>query len=219
MPRVSTQQICFNRASGQARFQKVTYISREGVFSIGYPKEVVELLGPPAAATGTDLAKVNQAFKARLEAYENARTSAEKVILYEFCYETGGGAIGSHHGISFARGLAMSLAAAVFTETKVSNADGTAHFSYHHERSEIPWSLHNSHHNHSLGQTYGKQISNRLVWTPERELFFVKFAAAFVGLIDKMKDLTKSPEDLQLFIASNVPLLPAPPQERDPDDE
>lgn len=223
--KLKSEKIYFHRESGKAEFIKITYVDKgSGEFIIPYPQEVTGKMNCAAEARNKDLEVANRIFVKMLKDFKESNETERKVILYDFAYEDGFTRYGhADDGISFADGLCVSICAAVFVETDTTKPDGTHSFRYDRlDRGDT--SMHaalrrGSHGDAPHTPSHGKQAKDMIPWSEENEAFFNNFAKAMLALIDKMKHMTKTPENLIEMIAMKTNLLKAPSEQTEEEED
>ena len=191
MPVINTQKLHFERDE----FIRKISVDKNGNFSCNLPPAVTALIGTEKCY-GKTKNELEAAYERTIKEYESAQTVKRKVIL--FSIQLGGticrgdACVFKRDDVSFADGLAIDIAAEVFEECCVRATEGAPRYNYTRLESSIPESLRGR--RYDTWSTCGRQLSNQLEWTQERENFFAKLGLAMESIIlelDKLETIDK----------------------------
>lgn len=179
MPKVKS----YNRPFEGAPFQVIINVDSGGQFSTRLPAPVAARLGFNVV-TGKTLQGCESAYLKALEDYEKSSTNRETVILYDvqantyILHPTEERLLHKSDSIHFCHGAAIAVAAMVFNEVQITQADGTIQYDYEEG------------HGYALNRCSVAKRSDfrirvddhpyehRMPYSTEREQFFIKIAKA-----------------------------------------
>lgn len=190
MPKVRSQTVYFDHK----KYVRTITVNSAGVFEIIVPPAACKALGIDKV-TGESIKEAVRAWDAVAKKYVESKSVQRKVIWYEFkanCYILDDDDIVSEHmdGISFANGVALSLCAGVFIETRTDHQGDRSTVRYERvQETTLPPSMcqNQSGWGPASYGSYDEEEQRHIIdWTPEREAFFAQMGQAMDGLILKM---------------------------------
>lgn len=186
------------------QFTRVIKVNADGQFTSNVAPIITATLGV-GEVSGASKSEMQRKYAELIERCENAVTTTRKVIVYKYKAHAyimrDERCVLRRDDLSFAEGLGICLAAAVFEE--VTTNDLT---SYNEIESSIPESALNCHLAYS---TPCKHACNGhlIEWTEDREAFFAKICGAMEALALQMEALSDTSKVCELAEKGGLPML------------
>ncbi len=199
MPVVSASSISFDNKP----FKKIVKVNAGGQFSVALPEPVYRTLHIREEATGNTLFDVEKAFKKALADYAAAKTTKQKVILYQIRDNSyimrDGRCVHWRDDIAFTDGITLSVWAIVCIESETTLENGSKVYDYDHVDSSLPSTDRSR---GDLKPRYQERAKHFLIWTESREQFFCWIMTRLEDLILKLGEIASSQDNLLGFIDS-----------------
>jgi hypothetical protein len=198
MPKVKTFKTYF----GGEEFQAVFHVDGKGLFTARIPDSAAQVLNFNEVQ-GNTLDACEKAFEKAKKDLGSACTTTERVILYDvkatahIMDAAGERCMFFEKEISFTHGTALSVAAQVFDEKCITYPDGEKQYRYDAVKGAAL-----SRSSVSSGADFrlwrDQKEAHRMVYSPEREAFFLKIARAMDSVILQLQKLKFAEEAVKI---------------------
>jgi len=188
-------------------FEWTVRVGKAGVFKINLPPKVAQSLGHEhVEAPSKDEALA--AYNADIRKYRLQEVTTRKVIRYAI--QAKGRIEGKR--LSKGNGIELSLWADVCEEMRTKWNDGTSTYTYKSVENSFPVGLNGLEYQSSTRMNWrrAQPDPNTMLWTEEREAFFVQFYNRFEDMVCRLLDATGTPKSMESLVNAGVANLLGP---------